>query len=555
LSTRSGRGLRAALAHRDYRYLVAASSISQTGDWLYNVALLVWVYDTTGSAGWVAIVTIARLVPYVVVGPFGGLLADTYDRRTLLIASDVARAALMFGLAATTSADAPVAVAAVLAFVTTAAGTAYRPSIVAMLPEIVGERDLAAANATEGLVENLSVVLGPAIGAGLLVLGSTTFAFVLNGVTFLISAGLATAMHVRSRSAVADREGDDLEHWLSRLGRGFRELAVSADARVLGGLMLCSAFIYGTQTVLLVLVAGDQLESGTDGVGVFYVALGVGGVLGAALVSRLARSARLGAILYTCLLVTSVPIAALAATDSVGPAFTLVLVSGVGAVVLDVLTLTQLQRAVPGDVLGRVWGALDALVVASIIFGSIVVGPVVDVVGAANALIVLGFAVPLVGLFAIRGLVRADRESVALLTRIGPAVAVFEQVAILEDADRAVIERLALAATPVLVPIGADVVVQGEPADHFYVIESGRLDVLVEHDGAVEQVNVLAAGDWFGELGLLNDAPRTATVRARWPSQVWRIDGAELQEAVNAAPTLAATLLEGTARNIGSTDR
>ena len=122
MSTRSGRGLRAALRHRDYRYLVAASSISQTGDWLYNVALLVWVYDTTGSAGWVAFVTVARLVPYVIVGPIGGVAADRYDRRTVLIVSDVLRALLMFTLAAVTALDGPVALAAALAFLTTAVG-------------------------------------------------------------------------------------------------------------------------------------------------------------------------------------------------------------------------------------------------------------------------------------------------------------------------------------------------------------------------------------------------------------------------------------------------
>jgi hypothetical protein len=246
--------------------------------------------------------------------------------------------------------------------------------------------------------------------------------------------------------------------------------------------------------------------------------------------------------------------AALAAADSGASAFALVLLSGVGSVVVDVLTLTQLQRAVASDVLGRVWGALDALVVSAIIVGSLVVGPVVDLLGTETAFVVFGLFVPVLGLLGMGGLLRTDRESVALMARIGPAVEVFEQVEPLASADRAVVERLALAAQVEAVPIGGDVVVQGEPAAYFYVIESGRLDVLVRTNGTEEQVNVLGAGDWFGELGLLHDAPRTATVRARWPSQVWRVEGAELLAALNESPTLASTL-EGVARGIGSTDR
>lgn len=550
----SRRGLRAALRHRDYRLLVAASSISQTGDWLYNVALLVWVYEATGSGTWVAVVTVARLVPYVVIGPIGGLAADTFDRRTVLIVSDVVRAVLMFVLAAATELNGPVALAAALACVTTAAGTAYRPAVVAMLPEIVGERDLAAANATESVVENLSVVLGPAIGAGLLVIGSTTFAFVINALTFLVSAALAFGLRVRSRGSDAEIAAD--ERARGALLHGFEELGRTADARVLGGFMLGTSFIYGIQSVVLVLVAGEQLEAGTDGVGILYAALGVGGIIGATLVTGLARSPRLGAVLYGALLLTAVPMALLAATDSGGAAFLLVMTSSAGSVVLDVLALTQLQRAVPSEVLGRVWGSLDALVVTAIIVGSVVVAPVVDALGSDAAFVVLSLAIPVLGLLGVRGLLRADRESLELLERIGPAVRVFEQVPLLEVADRAVIERLAAAAVVEPVPIGADVVVQGEPAEHFYVVESGRFDVLVEREGLPpEQVNVLGAGDWFGEIGLLHDAARTATVRARWPSRVWRIDGEELLESLSTAPTMAATLLEGVASRIGASDR
>lgn len=550
----SRRGLRAALHHRDYRLLVAASSISQTGDWLYNVALLVWVYDATHSGTWVAVVTVARLVPYVVFGPLGGIVADTYDRRTVMIVSDLLRAALMILLAVFTDLHGPVALVAAIACISTAAGTAYRPAVVAMLPEMVGERDLAAANALESVVENLAVVVGPAIGAGLLVLGNTTFAFVINGLTFVLSAGCAAALRVHSRgSGRSDAERSAPE---AGILHGFRELGRTADARVLGGYMLGTAFIYGIQSVVLVLVAGEQLEAGTNGVGVFYAALGAGGIIGAALVTRLARAARLGAILYASLLLTSVPMALLAVSSSGGMAFVLVLLSSIGAVLLDVLALTQLQRAVSGEVLGRVWGALDALVVTAIIIGSIVVAPVVDVLGADPAFVLLALIIPVLGLLGVGGLLRADRESVALLDRIGPAVRVFHQVPLLEVADRAVIERLAATAVVQPVAIGEEVVVQGEPAEHFYVVESGRFDVYVEADGGPpEQVNVLGAGDWFGEIGLLHDAPRTATVTARWPSRVWRIDGGELLEALNTAPTMAATLLEGVATRIAASDR
>lgn len=556
MGRRSREGLRAALRVRDYRLILGASSISQTGDWLYNVALLVWVYDRTHSAGWVAAVTVARLIPYVVIGPIGGIVADTFDRRRVMIVSDLLRAALMMGLASVTVVDGPVLLAAALAFATTACGTAYRPAVVAMLPDVVGERALAAANGAESVVENLSVVVGPAIGAALLGVGGPSGALALNGVTFLISALLAVALRERSRGNDSDPQPASDLTWFRRLARGFHELGRSSDARVLAGYMLGTSFVYGAQTVILVLVASEQMGTGAKGVGVLYAALGIGGIAGAAIVSRLAHSARLGATLFVGLVLTSVPIAMLAITNGGVPAFMLVVVSGLGTVMVDVLALTQLQRAVPAAVLGRVWGALDALVVAAIIAGSLLVGPAVDGFGTDAAFVVLMLVVPVLGILGIRGLLRSDREAVELLDRIGPIVAVFDELPIFAGAERSVIERLAGSAVEKVLPIGADAVVQGEPADRFYVVESGRLDVYRTEPGQEPtKVGVLATGDWFGEVGLLHNAPRNATVRARWPSKVWCVDGMELLDALSTAPTLSGALLEGMAARLAANER
>lgn len=556
MARRSREGLRAALRVRDYRLILGASAVSQTGDWLYNVALLVWVYDRTHSAGWVAAVTVARLVPYVVIGPIGGIVADSFDRRKVMIVSDLLRAALMLGLALVTVFDGPVLLAAALAFVTTACGTAYRPAVVAMLPDVVGERLLAAANGAESVVENLSVVVGPAIGAALLGLGGPSGAFALNGGTFLVSALLAAGLRTRSRAREPEPEVASDASRLQRLARGFDEIGRSPDARVLAGFMLGTSFVYGAQTVILVLVASQQMGAGSDGVGILYAALGAGGIAGAAIVSRIARSARLGAALFVGLVLAAGPIAILGATNGGVAAFMLVLVSGLGSVLVDVLALTQLQRAVPTEVLGRVWGALDALVVAAIIAGSLLVGPAVDAFGSETAFVVLMLLVPALGALGIPGLLRSDREAVALLARIGPIVAAFEELPIFAGAERSVIERLANSAVEEALPVGADAVVQGEPADRFYVVMSGNLEVFrAETGGEPAKVGALAAGDWFGEVGLIHNAPRNATVRASTPSKVWCIDGSELLDAIIAAPTLSGALLEGMATRLAASER
>src|SRR5262249_59840567 len=131
----------------DARAVMGASGGSQFGNWLYNAALLGYVYSSTHSAGWVGAATICRLLPYVLLAPVGGMIADRYDRRTVLIAGDVIRCATMLGLAGVVAGHGPVVVVMVLTAVASAAGTAERPAALALLPRLVGESRLGPANA------------------------------------------------------------------------------------------------------------------------------------------------------------------------------------------------------------------------------------------------------------------------------------------------------------------------------------------------------------------------------------------------------------------------
>ena len=165
-------GFRDALRHREFRLLLASYGISWTGDWCYSVALTIWVFQRTGSSTWVAALLVVRILPYVLFGAIGGVIADRLDRRRLMVMLDLARALLMVPLVVVIAIDGPVIVAAVITFFAGMMGSAYRPAVVASTPRIVGEADLAPANALESILNQVTSFIGPAL-ASLLLPGSS----------------------------------------------------------------------------------------------------------------------------------------------------------------------------------------------------------------------------------------------------------------------------------------------------------------------------------------------------------------------------------------------
>src|SRR3954452_8388614 len=152
---------RSALAHHDLRLLFGAMVVSFAGSWAYNVALVAVVYDRTGSLGWAAAATLGRFVPSIVFSPYAGVLADRFERVRVMTVSNLLAGASQAALAVTVLASGPVPVIVVLAGVSATAATPYEPAMAAVLPQIVEEEDLAAANALRGVIENVVQVAAP----------------------------------------------------------------------------------------------------------------------------------------------------------------------------------------------------------------------------------------------------------------------------------------------------------------------------------------------------------------------------------------------------------
>jgi CRP-like cAMP-binding protein len=544
-------GIRGALRHRDLRLLFGGLVISASGSWAYNVALLAYVFDRTGSLGWVGAAGLGRFVPALLFSTYGGVVAERYERVRVMVSSDLLCLMFQAALCVAAALTAPAWLAILLAALTSVANVVYNPAVAAMLPELAGEDDLVAANALNGTIENLVVVVGPAIGAGLLAVGSASLAFGVNAASFGVSALLVARLQARSRP-VDVTEGATAGVW-KQMAVGVQAIFSSGAARVLVMFSVLASFVYGTDTVLLVGVSDAQLGTGPKGFGYLLAGLGVGGILMALAVDRLASSRRLALIITGGLAVYCLPTALLVAVHSPGVAFVLEIVRGAGTLVVDVLAITALQRAVSDEVIARVFGVFFALVLGAISLGTIVTPPIVNGPGLHTALYIMGFVPLAIGLLGFPSLVRIDRDAAGRLDELAPRIALLEQLGIFASANRAVLERLAAACTPLSAGAGDVIVREGARADALYVIVSGRVDVKSRGEGDVEEhIRVMEPGTYFGEIGLLERIPRTATVTALEDVELYRIEGEAFLDALSTG-SVTTSLLEGARTRLART--
>ena len=528
----SSRAYRDVLALPGARALIGASAASQIGNWVYNAALLGYVYSATHSAVWVGAATICRGLPYVLFGPLGGVVADRYPRRTVLLAGDALRTLLMAAIAATVAGAGPVALVIALTALASTAGCAEKAATMALLPRLVGEVRLGAANALLHTVQALGVVIGPAIGAILLAVAPSWVAFAANGATFAASALLISA--IRPDRAPAGRHTSGV----GQLAAGMRTVRTTAFALWLIVAMAMAEFTYGAQTVQLVVYARQSLGLGSGGYGVLLTAAGVGGLVSAVVNGRLATGKQVSLIVIVAGSLACAAQLAYAGVQALTIALVVTVIGSAGLVSCQVVGETALARIVPRDALGRVIGIFSAGSRIAIISGAVLASVLVASSSLRASLLTLGAAATLITLLCGLGLRGLDALNAQRAEALALRVHVLRGLPVTVGVPQIVLEQLASAAQFRPLPPGIDVVIQGAPAHAFYAVVEGR--VVVHRDG--KAVVRLGPGDSFGERGLLDRAPRNATVTTEMDTTLLRIEGSALLDALEAAPSLRPAL-------------
>lgn len=516
-------------SNRELRRLQLAWAGSSLGTCAYLIALAVVAFRSGGAAG-VGFIMLVRTVAAAVAAAPLSSVADRYSRRAVMAISDLVRAALTAAIAILTASGAPIATIYVLATAIAVVSTVFRPAQAALTPALAGTpEELTASNAIAGTIESTSIFLGPGIGGLVLAVSGTPGVFVVCMAAFLWSTVLVWSIDEPKQAAEAAADADEVP---TGTLAGFRALVASPPLLAVTVTYAAQAMVAGALIVFAVVLAIDVLHLGNAGVGYLDCAFGVGGILGGVAAVGLAGSRRIAAGFAIGVLGWGVGVALLGVTTTTVVA--LVLLAGVGAgnTVVDVAAVTLLQRSADDAVLGRVFGVLETVLLSALGLGSILAPLAIHVLGIRAALISTGLVLPVVVVALSRALLALDRPDPAIAER----AALLRAHPIFQPLAEGTLEQLAGALEPVGLVSGADVIRQGDHGDRVYVVVSGELEVEVDGRAGAR----LGAGDVFGEIALLRDVPRTATVRSATAAEVLTLGRDEFLAAVTGHPSSAA---------------
>ena len=501
-----GASLATAAANDQIRKVQLAWAGAIAAEWVHFVALGVYAYGHGGASA-VGLAGLIRLLPAAAVAPFAASLGDRFPRERFILGTSLVGALALAASAASAAAGNTVLVYAFGAVVGLSS-TLFRPALQALLPSLARTpEELIAANAATSTMEGLGTLVGPLLAGVLVAVTDVAAVFTAAAVVFLIAAALLVRVRVEGRAPATARAPVR-----RMLGAGFVAVARAPRPRLLISLGVAQSFVRGCLNVLIVVAAFRLLGGGGSEVGYLTAAIGAGGMVGA-LGAMTLGSRRLAVVFGLALVFWGLPIAILAGSAYLPAAIVLLAVVGVANSVEDVAIITLLQRTADEELLTRVLAVLWGVAMGGVAIGSLVAPAIVDAVGVRAAFVVVGLILPLLTVATYRRLSAID-----LVSAPSRQLDLIGNVPMFAPLSLAAKESLAASLVPVPAAPGQCVIRAGEIGDEFYLVAEGELEI-----AAGETATTASAGDYFGEIALLRDMPRTATVTATTQSLLYAL--------------------------------
>ncbi|MFL5685043.1 MAG: cyclic nucleotide-binding domain-containing protein [Chloroflexota bacterium] len=490
-------------------------------EWAGWLALVVYAFSRGGAAE-AGFVGFAVGLPAILVAPAAAILGDRHPRSRVMFTAYVSQA-VAFAAAGAALMLGETFVGYTFGVVAMALIALTRPLLASLLPEIArSPEELTAGNVASGLGEGFGALGGSLLAGVLLALAGAPSVLVAGGGVMLFASLLLLPLALRAVTIERDPLRPVEAGFASTARMAFRELAAGAvttlaDRRLvaLSTLMAMTIGTLGALNVLIVIVAIDVLGYDEQAAGFLAAVTGVGALLGSVVATTLVGRERIAGPLLGSIVGFAVAVAAVGLGSTPGPVVIALVATGIGWSVAWVAATTMIQRLVGDDVMTRVFGINESLQTGAESLGGLVVPVLVVVIGPGGALIALGIVLAVVAIVAAPVLLRADRIDPAILRDL----AIIRAVPMFSPLSAPVVERLAAYAERSVAEPGASIITEGEHGDRFYVVLSGRVRVSVQD----RDVGELAAGGSFGEIALIRDVPRTATVRAVEPTELLAI--------------------------------
>jgi hypothetical protein len=510
----------------DLRRLELAWAAMSFATWSFAIALAVYAFDVGGAAA-VGLVGVLRLLPGAFAAPFAGLLGDTRSRRGVLVESAAATAATLVVATIAAAADGPAAIVFGAAAAFAVATSAYQPVQSALLPLVSRTpQELGAANVALSAMDNGGFLVG-ALGTGvLLAIGDPELVF---GSAAIAAAGSSLVLLGVTR----DRRPDYVD--LPEPGEVVREtmsggstLLADPGLRLLGATLTLLVFFEGCVDVLVVVIALDLLGLAESSVGYLHGSWGVGALAAGAALALMLQRHSLSVGIGAGSLVIGAAGVLVAAWPSTATAYAAFAAFGGGYTLVEVAGKTFLQRLGADEKLARVFGFLETSRLAAMAAGSITAPLLIELFGVRGALLAIASLLPLLAvirwgpLHAFETGAPVDSDRYSLLRK----ASIFEPLPV------DTLERLCHDLTPLEVATGAEIITEGERGDLFFLISDGEVEVMEE--GTLRRVQ--RDGESFGEIALLRDVPRTATVRATRQTRLLSLERDQFIAAVTGYP-------------------